>query len=1019
MSKIAPQVLKQAILNILEGSKKKKRNFVETIELQFTLKNYDPNKDPRFNKTVVVPYKIRHNSKICMIADAKHADECTELGITFVTMDYLKTFNKEKRPVKKFGMKYNVFLASKNLARLIPRTIGPGLHKLDKVPIPIDHNSKLASKVDEAKRTIRFRLKKTVNINVPIGSVDLEPEQIIQNVNVAKANYFNKTNSNKRKMTNEPLNSLLRTKKPPLSSSDENFLKLFPNKAEKILQKETTETKRCVLIRQILPSLSEKAFQYSTKKEKENFRKLFLKLWNFSINRLKSVEHRNLSLYCSLIISIMKRDEFDLYSDCKLKTKSKKIVDYNEIPKGKNNLEFVTFYRENMIVTQNWVENKLTDRFLLSSEKGTIRQFCANVLSISVYRMFGVSNNITETIWGKKEKRILSKNECLKKVEGWLTNYGETWIIALLGQNNPKFYHQDKVHKKPSSSQFNKEQYFQNALKKKKKNKQTKENLLSNEPKIEEKENAKETKKEKKKEEEREKKKVKEKEKKTEKEKSIFLDLPLRNETSNEKVKKKKSLIHKKPPRHIDKKALLNKFYPKLTQPYLFSEKFIQESQQLIEKNKNSNNLKKYYSTNNIKMKKNNYTSLKTDNGLQNKSNTIENLKIDFNQSRTKSMKSMLSNKKSWKKGITISRTFSAQQMVNRIENKNHSVFTLLKDPIFLSDFIKSLSNLILPMLDEKHHIFKFPLFVNSLKSFIVTIFNIKKGNKEVDQEFKNLLSQISLNKICINLFLRTILSITNFHDMQSVKRTIEYLEALVNSYSAQRTLPNFLDLNLIEYTLQELFFSEHHYHNLFALSFTYNINIYERFPQPLYQKVLYQWLLGKRFFHFFLSPFKSVRQFMSQFIIFRMFHFNTSNQFFVRENKLHLKILTHYLKQCEKVCDQELVPSIIPNLKKFATYQSKKIKHEIQKEKLTSNQYSKNHNKLNSKPTFSLQTLNESQMSKLKPYIKYSYQEIRDSLKKYNDFYKNYRLDRSIPIPTLSFEIFCPEKNENVKREI
>jgi len=44
--------LYEAVEAVIKGSKDKKRNFRETIELQITLKNYDPQKDKRFSGTV-------------------------------------------------------------------------------------------------------------------------------------------------------------------------------------------------------------------------------------------------------------------------------------------------------------------------------------------------------------------------------------------------------------------------------------------------------------------------------------------------------------------------------------------------------------------------------------------------------------------------------------------------------------------------------------------------------------------------------------------------------------------------------------------------------------------------------------------------------------------------------------------------------------------------------------------------------------------------------------------------------
>ncbi len=51
-SKVSRDTLYEAVNNILSQSKEKKRKFTETVEIQFGLKNYDPQKDKRFSGTV-------------------------------------------------------------------------------------------------------------------------------------------------------------------------------------------------------------------------------------------------------------------------------------------------------------------------------------------------------------------------------------------------------------------------------------------------------------------------------------------------------------------------------------------------------------------------------------------------------------------------------------------------------------------------------------------------------------------------------------------------------------------------------------------------------------------------------------------------------------------------------------------------------------------------------------------------------------------------------------------------------
>jgi len=53
MSKVSRDTMYECVETILKSALgEKKRNFLETVELQISLKNYDPQKDKRFSGTV-------------------------------------------------------------------------------------------------------------------------------------------------------------------------------------------------------------------------------------------------------------------------------------------------------------------------------------------------------------------------------------------------------------------------------------------------------------------------------------------------------------------------------------------------------------------------------------------------------------------------------------------------------------------------------------------------------------------------------------------------------------------------------------------------------------------------------------------------------------------------------------------------------------------------------------------------------------------------------------------------------
>jgi large subunit ribosomal protein L10Ae len=182
MSKITRDTYEEAIKTIIAESKgDRKRNFRETVELQIMLKNYDPQKDKRFNGVVKLPHVARPNLKVCILGDQKHVDEANANGVPSMDMEALKKMKKDKKLVKKLAKSYDVFLASSSLIKLIPRVLGPGLNKAGKFPGILTHEDDMAAKVEELKLTVKFQMKKVLTLGIAIGHVEQPEDDLVAN----------------------------------------------------------------------------------------------------------------------------------------------------------------------------------------------------------------------------------------------------------------------------------------------------------------------------------------------------------------------------------------------------------------------------------------------------------------------------------------------------------------------------------------------------------------------------------------------------------------------------------------------------------------------------------------------------------------------------------------------------------------------------------------------------------------------------------------------------------------------
>jgi len=187
MSKLSNDTLSEAITAILKNSAEKKRGFVETIELQVALKNYDPNKDKRFSGTVRLPTAPKKKFTVCIIGDQKHIDEAKKLGVPALSQDDLKKLKKDKKLVKKLANSYDAFLASATLIRMIPRLLGPGLNKAGKFPSVLGANEDITEKIETTKSSIKFQLKskKALCMGVAVANVSMKQEEILASITLA------------------------------------------------------------------------------------------------------------------------------------------------------------------------------------------------------------------------------------------------------------------------------------------------------------------------------------------------------------------------------------------------------------------------------------------------------------------------------------------------------------------------------------------------------------------------------------------------------------------------------------------------------------------------------------------------------------------------------------------------------------------------------------------------------------------------------------------------------------------
>ncbi|MCW4042545.1 MAG: 50S ribosomal protein L1 [Candidatus Bathyarchaeota archaeon] len=163
---------------------KKKRNFKESLELIIKLKDLDLKKpENRINQTIILPHDIGKSVKVCVIATGQLALKSKEANADLVLgKDQLTDLANDKKAARKLQQEYGFFIAEAPLMPLVGKTIGPTLGPRGKMPTPINPNAPIADVIDQARRTIKIRVRDQPVIQCRIGVEDMSDDILSENI---------------------------------------------------------------------------------------------------------------------------------------------------------------------------------------------------------------------------------------------------------------------------------------------------------------------------------------------------------------------------------------------------------------------------------------------------------------------------------------------------------------------------------------------------------------------------------------------------------------------------------------------------------------------------------------------------------------------------------------------------------------------------------------------------------------------------------------------------------------------
>jgi large subunit ribosomal protein L1 len=171
----------EAVQEVLKGSPE--RGFKETIEVSFNLKDLDLTLPKnRVEDEVTLPKGRGRPVKVGVFGSPELVTKIKGTADLTVLPDQMDTYFKDKHASRKQVDAIDFFLAEAPYMPTIGKRLGTVLGPRGKMPKPIPPGTDPTPTIQSLKRTVRVRNKGKKTFHVPVGTRDMSPEDLAQNL---------------------------------------------------------------------------------------------------------------------------------------------------------------------------------------------------------------------------------------------------------------------------------------------------------------------------------------------------------------------------------------------------------------------------------------------------------------------------------------------------------------------------------------------------------------------------------------------------------------------------------------------------------------------------------------------------------------------------------------------------------------------------------------------------------------------------------------------------------------------
>lgn len=190
--------------HIVEAARKalknsQQRNFLESVELAINLGEVDLS-DPknRIQEDVILPKGRGKPVKVGVFGSSEMAVKVKEVADLVVKPEEIEEIAEDKRKAKKMLAEFDFFIAEAPLMPTIGKRLGVILGTTGRMPRPVPPGSDPSNIIKNLKNSVRIRSKDKPTFHVPVGTKDMSPEDIAENVDVVLKRIISKLERGKQ-----------------------------------------------------------------------------------------------------------------------------------------------------------------------------------------------------------------------------------------------------------------------------------------------------------------------------------------------------------------------------------------------------------------------------------------------------------------------------------------------------------------------------------------------------------------------------------------------------------------------------------------------------------------------------------------------------------------------------------------------------------------------------------------------------------------------------------------------------